>query len=795
MPLVLLLVVLIVTAGSSETLFRLPDASPTADLSRLPVFVTSDPSLDSFANEWFMRHLSVDRERALHDYGRGVVLGATDHLWCVEWDAWYLPWIDRGAMGMDRQGGSDVDWQYYYLLRVPINKYGQVWGAIFSPEPKDRLGHWKPLLGWPWPKYNRDTSSPLPHGWEFNDPSDGERGKWKAWDIDLSPGYVDHSLEGRIVGPRPELVSPDFDADVYQVPIIELDIEYKGLEGREPGDLIGGLRIYWKTSDSPFFSEDKSISADFADLPPGQFPGEYASFHTDSSVRLPLYFLMCQHPKWGREGRRITKLKIVPAGDGAEDVVVSLNYVRASYDVRLYTTNGILINSAFRYYMWSGDDDFLREIMPRLRKAMIYMNDHLGGRKYGLIHSGWMVGKEGLGGEVGRSMYGSYWDLLPAGVFDIESSVHYYSALRSMAELERVVKAKGWHVSKVEVLGPDDQTRLSYADDARSLDSLADRVRKRIEDVFWVPETGRFCKAVDVNGKKHDYGFLHFNLWALAHGVGTKDQRSSILSWLDGSRIIEGDTSVGADIYRWRFGPHITTKRNNEWYYWAWLEDGKGDPPDLKWMREWGNQVQDGGTVPFTSFYDLLLRTSTGKLSDVDAAYDRVKEIEAWYADVKSAAGEGRDYYRRYYDGHPERGRLQSPMPGGLGLDREFLSDGSLATAFLPFAFLGLSADKDGILSIVPSVPSRLDKIVVRNVFYRRNHLDIEAGRGYVSLDGSRIPNPGGLRLSVTFRGVSGRFEVLLDGKSFRGWKRDGEGNITVSTSLKPCRIEIRHRK
>lgn len=790
--LVLVFLMCLARADSAESppIFHIPNAIPTADFDRLPVFFTSDPEYDAFANEWFMRHLSVDKERAVHDYGGGVVLGATDHLWCAEWDAWYLPWIDRGAMGTERQGGSDIDWQFYYLLNVPINKYGQVWGAIFSPEPKDRAQHWKPLLGWPWPKYNRDTSSPLPHGWEFNDPADGQRDKWKAWDVELSPGYADHSLGGKITGPRPEFVSPKFDADVYQVPVIELDIEYKIAEGARDADPIDGLRIYWKTDDEPFFSDDKSVTSDFADLPPKQFPRDYTAFHTERSARYPLYFLMCQHPKWGREGRRIMQLKIVPGG--SEGFTVSLNYVRASYDVRLYTTNGILINSAFRYYMWSGNGDFLKAVMPRLRMAMVYMNEHLQGRTHSLIHSGWMVGKDGLGGEVGRSVYGSYWDLLPSGVFDIESSVHYYAALRGMAELERVARSKGLSFPNVCVLGPDDKTILSYRDEAESLDRQADRVKRRIEEVFWMPETGRFCKAVDVNGGKHDYGFLHFNLWALAHGVGTEDQRASVLSWLDGSRTVEGDTSVGADIYHWRFGPRISTKRNTDWYYWSWIEDGKTAPPKIAWMREWGDQMQDGGGVPFTSFYDLLLRTSTGRQADLDAAFERTKQIQSWFEDVKSAGGNGLNFYRKYYDGHPERGRLQSPMPGGLGLDREFLSDGSLATAFLPLAFLSLRADRDGVLSITPSVPTQLERIAVRNVFYRGNHLDIEAGRRYLSLAGSRMPNSKGLSISVTFRNIAGRFEVLLDGKPYREWKRDGEQNVTVTTSLKPCRIEIK---
>jgi hypothetical protein len=770
-------------------IFHLKNPSPKADFNRLPVFYTSDPEFDAFVNEWFIRHLSVEPKTALHDYGKGVILGAVEQLWCVEWDAWFLPWIDRGAMGLERQGNSPIDWQYYYLLHVPIDKYGYVWGSVFIPEPKNSLGGWRALFGWPWPKYNRDTTSTLPHGWEFNDINDGARESWKAYDVELLPGYVDYSLCGKITGPHPALVSPKFDVDVYQVPIVELDITYKAPPGKSIEDIIDGLRIYWTTNDSETFGDDKMVTSDFADLPPKRFSEYYTSFVTADQARYVLYFPMYLHPKWGREGRRITQLQIIPASESYEGVEVSLNYVRATYDVRLHTTNAILINSAFRYYMWSGDKDFLRAVMPRLRKALIYMNEHLGGRKYGLIHSGWMVGKDGLGGVAGRSLIGSYWDLLPVGVYDLESSVSYYSALCAMSELEKIVPKP---TADDYVVGPDNQTLIYYRETPESLMAQARRVKARIEEVFWVKETGRFCKAVDVNGVKHDYGFLHFNLWAMAQGIGTPLQRQSVLSWLDGTRKVAGDTSTGEDIYHWRFAPRTSTKRNTSWYYWPWVDDWKNCPPEWKYSREWGNQMQDGGAVGMTALFDLMLRISTGKQEDIDKAFLRTKAIQAWFREVKTAGGEGREFYRKYYEGHPERGILQSPKPGGLGLDREFLSDGSLGTAFIPLAFLGLKADKEGVLSVTPAVPSSLSKIGVRNVFYRGNHLTIEAGKNYVSFHGSRIPNGTGLKALITFKNPPSFARVLVDGSPLAsGVQKNADGSISVKLDLRPVTVKL----
>jgi Glycosyl hydrolase family 65, C-terminal domain len=400
------------------------------------------------------------------------------------------------------------------------------------------------------------------------------------------------------------------------------------------------------------------------------------------------------------------------------------------------------------------------------------------------------VGHEGAEGlTTGRSIPCGYWDLMPAGRYDLDACIYYYQALRAMARLERATKARGIAVPDVTVLGPDHSSRLSFRETPESLEALAEKVKARIEEVFWVPETQRFARCIDAKGEKKDYGFLHMNLMALHHGIGTEAQRDAILSWLDG-RVISGDTSTGADIYRWRFAPRMTTQRNEEFYYWAWVWERNRDPENPQFV--WGNQMQDGGGVPFTSFFELAVRTSTGRQGQIDRAFGRTLEIGDWFRDVKAAGGEGRDFYRTYYNS-PERGMLQGGGPaGGLGMDREFLSDAALGTVFVPEAFLRVDAPEDGVLALAPTLPSGLDKIGMRNLFYRGNHLTVEASWGYVSLEGSRIPNVSGLRLRVTLRNVPERFVCLVDGKPVEEAKRNARGEVTVETDLAPVRIEVR---
>lgn len=764
---------------------RIPNATPEADYARLPRFFSSDPDYDAFVNEYFMRQLSVD-ERGVY-LGGGPILGSTDHMWVVEWDWWFFPWIDRGAMGLARQGGSDVDVILTTLRNTPVDRFGYTFGGRMHGEEKHRTLSNLPFYGWPWPKYDRNYTVDRPTGWDFNDLADGQRGRWSTEDVALESGYVDHSLVGRITGSAPAFISPEFDVDAFHVPLIELDVEYRG--GGDLAGLVDGLRIYWATDAEPTFSEARCVTTAFSALPPRDYPVHYAYLVTDGTARFPLYFPMHLHPEWGRGGRRITRLRIAPTGPGAEDVTVALNYVRATYDTRLTTTNATLINATEQFVLWTGDYAFLAEQLPRLRRALLFLNVHMKGREKGLLSQEWFVGKDGIGGEIGHGLYGNYWDLLPGGVYDIESNVNYYRALRAMAELERVAAARGIAAPEVSVIGPDNETAIRYDETPESLDALAERVRGRIERRLWNAETGRFAKNLDANGELQDYGFLHFNVMALAFGVGTEAQRASILSWLNG-REIPGDTSTGADIYRWRFTPRTTTKKNDDWYYWAWIHD-RGINPDPT-PYQWGNQMQDGGGVSFTSLFDLMARTHAGDQEETDRAFARTKEIQAWFAEVKAAGGEGRDFYRAYYDGHPERGLQQSPNPGGLGLDREFLSDGSLGTQFVFHAFLGAKVERDGELRLAPAVPSALERIGVENVHFRGCHLRIEAGRDYVSLEGSRMASEEPLTLGVAFADAPRSATVWVDGQRAEGTERDAAGRLVVRTALRPVRIEVR---
>ena len=138
------------------------NAQEKPDFNRLPRFYTSDSAYDEFLNEYFIRYLSVD-ERGVY-WKQNIMPGLVDHLWVVEWDSVFLPWVDRGAMGLERQNGTDTDVMVMGILNVPVDKYGYVYGAMLRPEANNSIGGYAPMFGWPWPKYNWNSTVQRPTG-------------------------------------------------------------------------------------------------------------------------------------------------------------------------------------------------------------------------------------------------------------------------------------------------------------------------------------------------------------------------------------------------------------------------------------------------------------------------------------------------------------------------------------------------------------------------------------------------------------------------------------------------------
>lgn len=538
-------------------------------------------------------------------------------------------------------------------------------------------------------------------GW--NDPRWYGDGAVTSWTVEgaTSSGIVNNRWHIEPAGAQAILISPDgVNIDAFQAPFLQLRWQRSGTPQTQAPPYIEWLREgdaeYSAERRMHFYPEKMALSTEF--------------FHSI----MPMH----RHPLW--QGK-ITRMRLVLA-PGEADVSFDIDSFFTVYDTRHTINNPIYILASWNYFRWTGDIAFLRSQINRMRTALRYQQTELGGLEHNFIRVTW-PGHDGIPGYTtgpngektirgGHGIGNNYWDIMPYGGDDMYATSQYYAATLAMAEAEEAIeKHPGWSMS----LGT---LRL----DPRELREHAEAVKRRANQKFWNETTGRFVGSIDVEGRAYDYGHSFLNLDAIWYGIATDEHAQSILSWLTGERVVEGDTSQGPDIYHWRFGPRATTLRNVEWYGQGWTA-----PESLAF----GDQVQDGGAVLGFTFYDLWARL---KYLGADNAWQRLSEILAWEAEVKAEGG-----YRAYYAPEKARGSLQGGgTPGGLGIDHEFY-ESSLLPAIVPFGFLGLSPGAD-TLHLAPKVPAAIPSITARNVRYRGVTLNVTAKAGEILVEVKQAP-------------------------------------------------------
>ena len=579
--------------------------------------------------------------------------------------------------------------------------------------------------GWPFPFWQQGR-----HGWGWHfalpevPPGFGvkDKGDQRGWSLegarDLGIDAAAWNLE--LTAAAAAVITPEMDVHPDEAPFVQVRWTYDGPGNPQP-------YVQWATRERPEFSPERMMYFDSA---AASAESTWALRHRPGSARdadvgaaprfaytmIPVY----RHPQW--EGD-ITRLRIC-FGNAAPGAKVALQAVFTNYDTRHNINNQNFVRGSAIYFKWSGDVSFLRANIQRMRFAMRYLMTALGGLEEKCIVTPW-VGHEGRPGftvnpdgskeiHTGQGIGNNYWDLLPMGYKDAYATIQYYSALDCMAELERdIARHPQWNV-------PGGPLRLDPEELARHAQAVKDYSTK----LFWNAQTPRpggpgrrsqsdlaarrFTGGPDIDGNIHDYGWVFLNLEAIHYGFATPEQARDILDWITGKRMVAGDTSQGADIYHWRFGPRSTTKRNLDYYFWAWHA-----PEQIPW----GGQVQDGGAVLGFSYFDLMSRL---KWLGPDDCWERLQEIIAWYTEVQAAGGP-REYYK---DG--SRGTLQGAgAAGGLGLDMEFF-ESILVPQIITDGFLGLRPLADG-LALNPRLPKAWPSLGVTGIYWHDLVFDVEA--------------------------------------------------------------------
>ncbi len=627
------------------------------------------------------------------------------------WDEW-MPmstlWPARGTNTVSNEMRSR--WVKALVGRVmDAERYIQT-------QQHDGLAH---AEGWPFPSWAKAGGL----GWHFRGTGvpgyDAKLATPEGWTLTggVCGEITDKGLVVKLSQAGATAQPPGFSVDARASPWLRLNWWATGLQG-------ANCYVEWTTKDQPEFSpecrayfdpariEDEAHSAS----PAG--PEDALGLNTsvgETRTMIPVYRV----PGW--KGA-ITGIRL--HFDNRSPATLVIKSFHTACDTRHTINDSNFIRGCHDYFMWTGDLGFLRSQMGRIRAAMRFNMNEFDTRRRRCVYTTW-TGHEGRTGVrvvdgkktvlPNEGIGGNYWDLLPFGGEDALSSIYYYDAVLDLADLEQAINEHPqWCIAKG-----------AEAFDCGDLRRHAAEVKAYCSRRFWSDRNGRLG-TVDLDGVMHDYGFTFLNNEAIYYGFVTPDQASSIRDWISGRRIVEGDTSTGADIYHWRFGPRSTTRRNIDYYYWGW-----SNPESIPW----GYQVQDGGAVLGFSYHDLMARL---KVSGADDAWARLKEILTWFDETQAAGG-----YRAYYK-DPSRGTMQGGnVPGGLGLDKEFF-ESVLVPQVMIYGFLGLRPSAEG-LRLDPKLPRDWPELTITRIHLHERVLDITVRGRTVRVTPTAFPSAASL--------------------------------------------------
>lgn len=595
------------------------------------------------------------------------------------WDAWVPKSVAWPAVADDALGRPAFQAVRQYLAAREVTPEGYV-----STHQIYGLGH---PLGWPFPLWSQSGGK----GWHFSlkfvqyrDPF----GIFLTTTVDdwtLSGGTT-VSLgepEGWVIETKEAgttIISPPMD-------VAKRSATYVRMEWLAP-NLPPQAQPYleWTTSEAPDFSPERRVYFS----PPAP------------DARIP-EVTMIKLPEDIDLETRITRLKIHFGNTAAGKVTIKA--LMTAVETRHNANNPSYILGLSDFAAWSGDLSLLRQSMPKMRSALAYFLKKYHVREEKMVVTP-DIGKDGRSGisyaadgtktiTPGRGIGNNYFDILPFGGRDTNATYLIYAALLRMADLEEQIAAHPeWQISEA-----------GQGFDPADLRQLAADIKATAGPYLFNNETGRFIGSEDlVDHKRWDYGFIFTNNEAIHYDFATPGQALKIRDWVDGKRMVAGDTSQGTDIYKFRFGPRMTTRRNLDWYIFPW-----GGPETIPW----GGQVQDGGAVLGFSYHDLM---AILKVRGPDAAWARLKEITSWYEDTRKAGG-----YLEYYKGKKENeeGSMQGGGigTGGLGIMREFV-ESLLLPQIMIDGFLGVQPRLDG-LKIRPALPKDWPSLTITRIGFQ----------------------------------------------------------------------------
>lgn len=735
--------------------------------NRFVYFESSDAGIDDFLNSYNDRHMRDNPDTAV---GAQKIGYSTRAAW-REWDSLIGGWWDASAANgtMTEQGATNDK----------VNEWLKLENASSSEVP------YRSMIdnqGYVWGEYNSSLSTSWGMGWEFPDYTDGGQGwgfsaraEGNDWTLGSTSAYS-AAVSGsryRITTSQPvteiSMTTTEFDVPARYTPFLRIGFTFTGTGSYTIDDLY----VQWQTSDSQTWSDDKTVA--------------FSSFSTrgfaigSGNVTLQDYaFPMYLNENWGADfdsDRRITALRIVLRGETQFEGELSVDYVVSEYDDRQPLNNCNYILAAKNNLEFSRDKELLQTVLPNARRAMNFMLYTLGGSS-GLISTEYLVGhfNEGMH-ETGTGIGNGYWDVDAFPTVNLYCNVSFYNALVAMKYLEDMAVSMGIPFESVTTVNAQMDGADTYSQQtADGLSQLIELCKQRIQTEFWNEETGRFhAGEYDTYGGVQDHGYVMFNEQVLAAGIATEAQEESVLSWINGERIVDGDDSTGSDIWYYEFAPRFNTQDIGNDFYWLY-------------SCGWNGNVQNGGTALHLTYYDMLAQSR----ESADSAYESLKKIQTWYEKVSLAGGIGDQFYRAYYS------TTSIPLQGGgtaglVGVDFEFLEAALLMRA-IPDVFFGMSTTAEGSLCFAPNMASEMDWWRIENLVYSGWYYDVSVGKYFLQITAAEEYGEGtgaAANLTVTFNEPGFDYTVCIDGAATQNYTVQN-GKITVTVPFGNVKVEIR---
>ena len=809
-------------------------------------FRSSDADLDFFLNDYFTRHATGITKNDEDQSVNSVIAGenAEEFFW---WE-----WFSTAYYIMDTDAGFDrIEGLREKLATVPVDDYGYVWQNTDAVrDAMSTLASAEHRMGWPFPTANEmvvtesiktsllgSATNYITKGystsWDFNG---NDRTAWSsnvgaaldgaglfkgtangANKVTFSSPTLPQTHTIKKYGITSVTVYDEPAIYTYYAPLLELDVRMSN------ADNVKDIVVYFKTNEGGKAEYSMSVN-------------DYAFIKYDYSGKYEhlLYLPMYAHTAWGdSETRYVTDLRIeiIPEDGKTLSGDFALSYVRPSLDTRHTNNNSIFISSLRQDYEYTQDIAFLEQNITRARKAMNFLMQFYNADR-SLLDSSYLVGHDAdkTGSDAAQraahSLGNGYWDISYMPKFDFHSNSYFYKAVADMAYLESVLAQKGSEYASdakkadanVKTAGRPSKSKSFGSSEYSALDLQTTKTNtlnaiqaSTSQNGFWDNTKGRFVAGygdanADGTSEWVDYGYVVWNLEAIYYGIANDEQAELIMQWVTGDRTVAGDTSTGEDIYFFELAPRATTyqgssKTDSSVYTGVWHGTNNGG--------EYGkSQVQHGGAIMYSSYYDLMNRIA---VNGADDAYTRLNAIKDWYMDVyayyQNSGSTPDDFYWDYYensqwdsngDGKGEYWRVQNGIKGQaeregftggvIGIDGEFL-ESFLPVAAIPYGFFGIEA-QSGTLQIAPKLPGDLDFWTAENLTFAgckydvtiyENALQISAVRGEVD----------GLKLKVALDAPTGDYEVYVNGFATTEYEVVN-GQVVVEIAFGNAIVEVR---